>query len=259
MGFRHPDFASKANPETLIIYGLVGDPGRVLAELETTEGNIPPLTNRYALICPSTGDIRLSSRGWMNLSLNQRLRLETNDDLFLFCSERLLQNTPPFSGPARLFLKAYLDFVRSAVAANRDELEPVKPETEIFTYRDFVFSAWLPFPEARILLPPRYGDGDPAFAELNIAFRLHGRIIAVVIDGAETPLRSRQRKVDYLHENHPRLDLVHVQLEQLRSGEFPRQEFPDSFVRFWQGVDLPIGPCPPVIEIIDGDGNAVTD
>lgn len=255
MGFQHPDFTSKDDPQTLIVYGLFGDPARVLAQLVAARQNFPPLANRYAVISSSTRDIRLSSPGWMHIDLNQRLALVTSEELFVVCRERLLKNTPPFSGPTRLFLNHYLEFVKDEVASKRQTLIPFQPETEVFTYQDFAFSAWLPLPEARILLPPDFDDDGPAFAEVNLAFWQRGRIVAILIEGTGTPVKSRRRKLDFLRKNHPYLELVRVQKDQLRSGAFPIDRFPESFARFWEGVDLPIGPCPPTIEMANKTGN----
>ena len=255
MDFQHPDFTSTEDPQTLIVFGLVGNPDHILTELERAEGAVPALTNRYAIISASTDDIRLSSPGWTQIGLSQRLALETSEELYLLCAERMLQNTPPFSGPTRQFLRSYLDFVEAEVARNRQKLVPVQPGTEVFTHQDFAFSAWLPFPDARILLPPDYPGNTPAFAEVSVAFRLHGRIVAVLIEGTGTPIGSKRRRLDYLLENHPNLDIVRIQKDQLRSGVFPIEAFSDSFAYFWRGVGLPIGPCPPLIEMLDEAGD----
>ena len=98
------------------------------------------------------------------------------------------------------------------------------------------------------------GD-NPAFAEVSVAFRLHGRIVAVLIEGTGTPFGSKRRKLDYLLENHPDLDVVRIQKNQLRSGAFPMEAISDSFAHFWKGVGLPIGPCPPLIEMLDEAGD----
>lgn len=243
-------FAFGVNSETLVVYGRVGDPKLVLKELLDSGGDITRLTNRYAIISARTDDIRLSSPGWLTLSLDQRLGLQTSDDLFTFCGERLLQNTPPFSGPVRLFLKAYLEFIRAEITSHGKKLSPASRNSDVFTHQDFAFSAWLPFPEARILLPRCFGSDTPEFAETSLAFRANERTIAVLIEGTGTVIPSRQRKLDYLRDNNPQIDIVRVPVEELRSGAFPVNSFPDSFMRFWQGLDLPCGPNPPDIRVV---------
>ena len=66
-------FLSQDNPETLIIYGNVTDPERVLAELEGSADELKPLTNRYALLAPSIDDLRLSRLGWIDITMEQRM------------------------------------------------------------------------------------------------------------------------------------------------------------------------------------------
>lgn len=244
----YPDFLSKDRPRTLIVYGIVTNPQTIAMGLDRHGGERPfELTNRYALVSPASPGLRLSSPGWIDISIQQMSQVGSGGDLFDLCHERLINRSSPFSKLIRLFLERYLAFARAQLEAHKSELGAGTANDEIFDYRDWIFSAWLPLPQAQILLPPAFDADRPGFAEFDIAFALPGQLIAVTIEGAGTPIKSRQRKIDYLVENHPRLNLVRVPKDRLHDEAFPKDLFADSIARFWQGLSLPHGPCPPEI------------
>jgi hypothetical protein len=195
-------------------------------------------------VSPASPGLRLSSPGWIDISFQQMSQVNSTDDLFDLCRERLTNRSSPFSKLIRLFLDRYVEFVSAQLEAHKSELGANIADDEIYNYRDWIFSAWLPLPQAQILLPAAFGAGRPSFAEFDIAFSLPGQLIGVTIDGAGTPIKSRQRKLDYLVENHPQLSLVQVPKTRLQDGAFPNDLFPAIFTRFWQGLSLPHGPCP---------------
>ena len=241
----YPDFLSKDHPQTLIVYGIVTNPQTIAKGFESRKGERPfALTNRYALVSPGSPGLRLSSPGWIDISFQQMSQVNATGDLFDLCRERLINRSSPFSKLIRLFLERYLEFVRAQLEAHKSELGADTADDEIFEYSDWIFSAWLPLPQAQILLPPAFGADQPSFAELDIAFALPGHLIGVAIDGASTPIKSRQSKLDYLVENHPQLSLVRVPKDRLRNRAFPKDLFLESIANFWQGLSLPQGPCP---------------
>ena len=244
----YPDFLSKDHPQTLIAYGIVTNPQTIAKGFERRKGHRPlALTNRYALVSPVSPGLRLSSPGWIDISFQQMSQVKAAGDLFDLCHERLINRSSPFSKLIRLFLERYLEFAGAQLEAHKSELGADMADDEIFDYRDWIFSAWLPLPQAQILLPPAFGSDRPSFAELDIAFSLPGQLIGVTIDGASTPIKSRQKKIDYLIENHPQLSLVQVPKTRLQDEAFPKDLFAESFARFWQGLSLPHGPCPPEV------------
>ena len=242
----YPDFLSKDHPQTLIAYGIVTNPETIAQGFGRAKGGRPPeLTNRYALVSPGSPGLRLSSPGWIDLSVQQMSLVSSTSDLFELCRERIINRSSPFSKLIRLFLEHYLAFVASQLEAHQSELGADTADDEIFDYRDWVFSAWLPLPQAQILLPAAYGSGEASFAELDIVFSLAGQLLGVTIEGAGTPIKSRQKKLDYLVEKHPFLSLIRVPKDRLGDATFPGDLFPETFARFWQGLSLPYGPCPP--------------
>jgi len=244
----YPDFLSKDDPQTLIVYGIVTNPETIANGFERHKDGRPfELTNRYALLSPASPGLRLSSPGWIDFSFQQMSQVTSTGDLFDLCRERVINRSSPFSKLIRLFLERYLEFVRAQLEAHKSELGADMADDEIFDHRDWIFSAWLPLPQAQILLPSAFGAGRPSFAEFDIAFSLPGHLIGVTIDGASTPIKSRQKKLDYLVENHPQLSLVQIPKNRLRNEEFPIDLFPKSVAHFWQGLSLPHGPCPPEV------------
>ena len=242
----YPDFLSTDDPQTLIVYGIVTNPQTIADGFERRKGEYPlELTNRYALVSPASPGLRLSSPGWIDISFQQMSQVGATGDLFDLCRQRLINRSSPFSKLIRLFLERYLEFVGAQLEAHKSELGADAADDEIFDHRDWIFSAWLPLPQAQILLPPAYGADQLSFAELDIAFSLPGKLIGVTIDGASTPVKSRQKKLDYLIENHPQISLIQIPKSRLQDEEFPKDLFPRSLARFWQGLSLPHGPCPP--------------
>lgn len=248
MGSSPLDFLSESDPRTLIVYGAIRDPARVLADVVGRSAGPQPLTGHHALVDNDVPDLRLSSPGWIEISPEERMELPSPENLFLLCREAIRHSASQFSLSVRRFLEAYLDFVSAEVEAARDELETAADGEEVYACKDWVFSAWLPLPHARILLPPAYAGGAPEFAEFDIAFRKRGRIIVVQIDGAGTPVKSVRARRDYVLAHHPALELVTLDKSSFVDGTFADETVRSMFSRFWDGLTLPVGPCPPDLE-----------
>ena len=170
-------FMSETEPGSLIIYGQVIDLGRVYAVLQEQQGPAPSLKRQYALLTDHPPGLRLSSSGWMLLPLDQLMMLSTIDELFLLCREKVMQGAPQFARPMRQFLESYLDAIEAAVDVN-NELQN-GPGSEIYTAKDWIFSSWLPLPNAHIPLPPDYGSQSPEFAKADVAFWQGAALLAL--------------------------------------------------------------------------------
>ena len=246
MPLDHPNFLSLDLPKTLVIYGRGADPITTFHNIDFAMDEIPQkLSSNYALISPSSPELRFNSSGWITISPQQLLNVTSTESLFQICQDRILRQTDQFSGLIRLFLNSYFEFLYSNLKKFQNQLEPKKGKSEIFNYKDWIFSAWLPLPQASILLPPDYSQGNPSFAEIDIAFWTQERLIVVIIDNANTQIASKKRKLDFLIEKHPNLSLVTFPKEILRQEKFPIRLFPNSFVYFWRNLSLPQGPCIP--------------
>lgn len=249
------DFLSENDPQTLLVYGMVTDPAAVARSLEP----IPPdsmhqdgpflLSNRYAVVSPSSPALRLNSPGWIDLAPIQMMEVSSTVDNLDLCRDRVLGNASPFALSLRVFLGAYFQFVATQTEAHKAELEPENAENDVFNHADWVFSAWLPLPHAHVLLPDGEGD-EPRFAELDVAFLLGGHLVGVMIEGIGTPTKSQRERLQFLEDNHPSATIVRVPAADLeeKSGKFPTSLFPDSFQKYWEGLSLPQGPYrPPVL------------
>ena len=252
----YPDFSSLDFPKTLVLYGQCSNP---LTALETI--SIPPgetsyeLSSYYAVLSPSSPGLRFSSSGWLEISPRQMLNIQSTESLFQICRESIIKRTSQFSVLLRLFLESYFDFLLSQIEKNKNKLEPENVEDEIFIYKDWIFSAWLPLPQAHILLPPDFMDNKPSFTEIDLAFWIEGQLIGVVIDGGETPIKSRKEKMDVLVEKHPQLSIVKIPRDKLEEDNFPIDLFPNSFSYFWRTLKLPHGPFTPK-ELINNRWNS---
>ena len=242
----YPNFLSLDFPRTLIIYGQCSNPVTTFENISIPPGdNAFELSSSYAVLSPSSPGLRFSSSGWLEISTRQMLNVQSTESLFQICRERIINRTSQFSVLLRLFLESYFDFLHSQIEKHKNELESENVEDEVFIYKDWIFSAWLPLPQAHILLPPKFMDNKPSFAEINIAFWVEGQLICVVIDGGQTPIKSRKEKLDYLVEKHPQLSIVTVPRDKLEEDTFPIDLFPNSFSYFWRTLTLPHGPFTP--------------
>lgn len=247
------DFTSKNDPQTLLVYGMVTDPAAVARSLEP----MPPdsmepdgpfmLSNRFAVISPSSPGLRLNSPGWIELSPIQMMEVASTLEIFDLCRERVMGNASPFSRSLRTFLEAYFQFVAAQTENHQSDLEPAEAEADVFNHTDWVFSAWLPLPHAHVLLPDAGASDTPLFAELDVAFLLGDRLLGVMIDGINTPTKSQRQRRHDLEERHPNATIVHVPATDLedKAGAFPADLFPTPFLQFWKGLDLPLGPYRP--------------
>ncbi len=242
----YPNFLSLDFPRTLIIYGQCSNPVTTFENISIPPGdNAFELSSNYAELYPSSPGLRFSSSGWLGISTRQMLDAQSTEELFQICRERIISRTSQFSVLLRLFLESYFDFLHSQIEKNKNKLEPENVEDEVFIYKDWIFSAWLPLPQAHILLPPDFMDNKPSFAEIDVAFWIEGQLIGVVIDGGETPIKSHKKKMDYLVEKHPLLWVIKVPRDKLEEDTFPIDLFPNSFSYFWRTLTLPHGPFTP--------------
>lgn len=239
------NFLSASDANTLLVYGLVSNPSTVSKGLGPKPRDAPYLlSNRYGVISPLSPPFRLCSPGWIDLMPTQMAELSSTDALFQICRQRVIYRTSPFARPVRSFLGRYFDFVVRQTESHRDQLEAAAPHQEVFGYSDWNFSAWLPLSQAQVLLPMVDNAEKPSFAELDIGFWLSGQLVGVMIEGNNTPIKSKREKQDFLQDSHPQAIIIRVPKERLFDAEsgFPEDLFPEDFGKFWAGLSLPQGP-----------------
>ncbi len=245
MAFEYPDFLSRSAPNTAIIYGQITDPVWLWETVNASGDRLEPLSSRHAIIQQSQVGFRLSSPGWMDFFFNERMTLTKTSELYLLCREKIMRSVSDFALPLRQFLEIYLDFVWAQTKTLQEEHEATGAGSGLFSAEDWAFSGWLPLPQAHILLPPTFDEGRAQFAEVDLVFWGAQRLIAVCIEGAGTPLPSKQRKRSYLFDEHPALDVISISRERIAEGQFPADLFPVALTRYWEDVPCPLGPAPP--------------
>ena len=233
------------SPNLFLVYGLTQNPETVRQALLRGDEEVRTLSNRYALIGPDTPPFRLSSGGWVDIPPEAAASIPSMEDVFRSCRERILHQISPFAKPARLFLDRYFDFVDHQVTVHADCLGPQMEDGDIFTARDWLFSAWLPLPQVRLLLDEGGGDGvTPTYAEIDVVFWLGSRLLGIVVEGSGMLSKSRLRRLDRLQEAYPAVSILRLPQVRLGQGgaDFPTDLFPDGFAEYWGGLSLPQGP-----------------
>ena len=95
-----------------------------------------------------------------------------------------------------------------------------------------------------VLLPSAFDETRAQFAEVDVVFWGGHRLIAVCLEGAATPLPSKQQKRNYLFDNHPALDAISIPRDRMAEGQFPADLFPLALTRYWEDLSYPHGPAP---------------
>ena len=244
MTMAYPNFLSSSVPNTVILYGQVSDPARLWEVMTTDIENLKPLTSQHTVIKQDQDVIRLSSPGWMEFTFNERMTLTKSSDLYLLCREKIMRGVSNFDLPLRRFLETYLDFVWAQTEKLQDEHRLSGAGNTLFSSEDWSFSGWLPLPQAHVLLPSAFDETRAQFAEVDVVFWGGHRLIAVCLEGAATPLPSKQQKRNYLFDNHPALDAISIPRERMAGGQFPADLFPRALARYWEDLAYPHGPAP---------------
>ncbi len=155
-----------------------------------------------------------------------------------------MRGVSDFSLPLRQFLETYFDFVWAQTRKLQDEHRLPGAKNELFSGEDWVFSGWLPLPNAHILLSSAPDEPRTEFAEVDVIFSVDQHLIAVCLEGGATPLPSKQLKRRYLFDEHPTLDVISIPRERMAEGQFPADLFPLALTRYWEDLSYPHGPAP---------------
>ena len=240
----HPDFLSHSAPNIVILYGNLTDPLRLWETINTAGSSLEPLTSQHAVIQRNLDGFRLSSPGWIDFTFNERMTLTTASELYSLCREKIMRGVSDFALPLKQFLETYLDYVWAQTQTLQAEHRSLGTGSGLLSAEDWGFSGWLPFPQAHIPLPPAFDEDQVQFAEVDVIFWGAQRLTAVCLEGAGTPLPSKQRKRSYLFDKYPILDVISIPRERLSQGKFPADLFPVAFTRYWEDLLYPLGPAP---------------
>ncbi len=233
------DFLSETDPRTLVVYGLVSDPSVVLQQLiDQDSSRAEPLSNRFAVLPPSLPSLRLGSPGWIDITAQELADAGGPARLFALCRGKITNRAAQFSLLPKKMLNLYFDFVDAEIDANRAQLDD---RDALFKAEDWRLTAWLPLPQAWVLLPPAFG-AEATFAGLDAVFWLADKLIGVRIEDGATLVKSVRHRLEFLEEQHPHLSLVRIPKSRLEEERFPIDLFPAEFADFWSDVQLPTGP-----------------
>lgn len=149
----------------------------------------------------------------------------------------------------KLFLERYFEFVADCVESNQAELAGrVEKFGILYDYKDWVFSAFTPLPQAHLWAPAE-NDGAPydrsTMIPVDFAFWSGKTIFIIDLVGTET----RGRKHRELRDRLARAGMAVVEIPQVslhaEGGAALKGLLPDVFGRFWEGEILPSGPFKP--------------
>jgi hypothetical protein len=220
---------------------MVTNPETVLNQYH--DAGRPPsfaLQTNYAEIAVGFSSLRLSTPGWANFPLSGLRGIDTTELLFELSKEKIVTRIQPFAKRVRLFVERYFDFMTNHIAANFDQL----PSDPLIKPLDWIFSAWLPLPHAKILVSPDDREKPAQIVEFDLIFWTGVDLIGIQVEQKGTLVKSKREAFERFTEEHPQFKLISVTRDQLPDDkpEFPDKIFDENFLNFWSGTDLPKGP-----------------
>ena len=233
---RRPVYPGDGHIDRRIIFGPAGDPARTLAELGQPLPS-SPLGSHFALIADGTPGFRLSSPGWANLTARDLALATSGDRLYQLVREKLVAKLPTFSVRLHLFVEKYLDDAKRRANETFGGNEP-----DVFGPEDWIYSAFLPLPNARVKLP---GDnsGTPQFAEISVLFWTGNAAIGVQLEPRSSVIGSRKKNLEELSAAWPELNLIGFREIACRPIAMASQPILPAFPpRIWEGMGIPQGP-----------------
>ncbi len=139
----------------------------------------------------------------------------------------------------KLFVARYFAFVSDEIERSRRALEDRVAAFEgLYHYRDWLFSALRPLPQAHLCL----SDGGPPPVRVDFAFWTGAAVLAVDLVGVETAGPAQvERAGRLLDAGVERVALSHA---ALRSGDLA-DHLPPALLGFWEHDPVPCGPFVP--------------
>ncbi|MEK9967175.1 MAG: hypothetical protein VW582_12545 [Rhodospirillaceae bacterium] len=194
------------------------------------------LGDSHARIAPGMPAFRLSSPGWADFATRDLELVTSGERLFELVREKLNTKLPTFAVRLRQFVDLYVDHGLRAVA---DEFGS---ETgPLVTAEDWIYSAFLPLPNARVEIPD---SGPSEFAEFGVFFWTGERAIGVLLEPAASIIGRKRRNLDRLAEAWPSLTVIEAARDRFPGDDsvFADDLLPPELMRFWDGLDMPQGP-----------------
>jgi hypothetical protein len=236
-----------------LVYGAIRDPAaaahHALADLHRSG---LPLGPSAASIEPDQPALRLNSQGWLSLQPQRAGELATHADRIQMCKAGLARSVPLFAGPLEVFLESYFDFLQRSIELRREALEAkltaagLPARGGIFDYRDWMYSAFLPLPNAYVLM-----DNDSrALARVDCAFWTGEALLAVLFETRSMPLPSERRAIEQLAAMTPLVEIVRIPAAALDDPTVLGGRLGKQLFAFADQAELPYG----IFRMIDGLG-----
>ncbi len=164
-------------------------------------------------------------------------RLKGTAERLTFLKEHLKSLCGLWTRPPLDFLDAYFRWIDAALESGRAELEALAAKSGgLFQPRDWSFAAFRPLPLAHL---PVAADRS---VRTDFAFWTGDRLAAIELIGESTMRRQRREELDALRQ--AGVDLTEIPVTALAGGELAAL-LPQSFARFWDGIELPKSPFGP--------------
>ena len=168
------------------------------------------------------------------------------DQLANLC-RALGRHCDPWRRGPRRFLECYFDFVARHVESHRAALiDRLERFSDLFQYRDWVYSALMPLPQAHLHAPESGAPfGPETLVRVDFAFWTGTAAIAIEIPGKDTRSLATDRRHDRLRRaGAVMVELADEVLEAANAAEF-EAALPEDLRLFWRDRALPSGPLKP--------------
>jgi len=195
-----------AKTSPILIYGICEKP-KILLDAYKAALDIDAVNRQYICLKNTPENIRISNKGWLELTPDQLLQFSKNQDIFIFAKEMLLSKTQPFSKPLRNALISYFSWVREKsddfLAIDKNRLaDPLFSNPE-----QTCFSAYLPLPHPKIPLCSENGDFEGA-ASFDLGFHIAGKTYLVSFSGGEFVRKSERELRQRIFNQSDRFSLI---------------------------------------------------
>lgn len=224
-----------------ITYGRKGGPrsGHI------REGRSGIANPSFTVTPGETPALRLNTDVGLRFQSDQLAKLPDNQAKLDYLKFEVLGALDLFAQYQRVFLDQYFAFIP---ARCRDEASDLVQLLEwsggLFTPEDYIFSALWPLPDVRVVQRADYGEIE--LGTFDFAFWTGRQALGVTLaGGAANSVAIEKNQTDTTAG--PFLPLT-ISGGDLHGDDeiFSPQRFPDEFVSFWMGEDVPSSPFRPV-------------